>query len=186
MVLLGEIISLVLGTFIALLFVRFIVDWIQVFARSWTPRGPVLVILEGIYTITDPPIKALRKVPWQPVKRIEQHILAFARLDRGDHNGIVHAWLAMEWRRPVARDVEINADMDDFEAARIGNALVQPCVRARREHQRIGSAERRGDRRVRGGQVEREAPLVQPPDCRQTNCLGGVDCSPRHHGICQH
>jgi YggT family protein len=60
--LLGEIISLVLGTFIALLFVRFIVDWIQVFARSWTPRGPVLVILEGVYTVTDPPIKALRKV----------------------------------------------------------------------------------------------------------------------------
>ncbi len=62
MVLLGQIIELVLGTFIALLFVRFIVDWIQVFARSWTPRGPVLVILEGIYTITDPPIKALRRV----------------------------------------------------------------------------------------------------------------------------
>lgn len=60
--LLGQIIELVLGTFIVLLFVRFIVDWIQVFARSWTPRGPVLVILEGIYTITDPPIKALRKV----------------------------------------------------------------------------------------------------------------------------
>ena len=52
----------VLGTFIVLLFVRLIVDWIQMFARSWTPRGPVLVILEGIYTVTDPPVSALRKM----------------------------------------------------------------------------------------------------------------------------
>ncbi len=58
----GELIELVLGTFIVLLFVRLIVDWIQMFARSWTPRGPVLVILEGVYTMTDPPVKALRKV----------------------------------------------------------------------------------------------------------------------------
>ena len=62
MELIGGIIELVLGTFIVLLFVRLIVDWIQIFARSWTPRGPVLVILEGVYTITDPPVKALRKV----------------------------------------------------------------------------------------------------------------------------
>ncbi len=62
MLFIGEIVELVLSTFIALLFVRFIVDWIQVFARSWTPRGPVLVILEVIYSITDPPIKALRKI----------------------------------------------------------------------------------------------------------------------------
>ncbi len=62
MTLLGSLIELVLGTFIILLFVRLIVDWIQMFARSWTPRGPVLVILEGIYTVTDPPVKALRKV----------------------------------------------------------------------------------------------------------------------------
>ena len=58
----GQLIELLLGTFIVLLFVRLIVDWIQMFARSWTPRGPVLVILEGIYTATDPPVKAMRKV----------------------------------------------------------------------------------------------------------------------------
>jgi YggT family protein len=59
---LGSIIELVLGTFIVLLFVRLIVDWIQMFARAWVPKGPVLVILEGVYSITDPPVKALRKV----------------------------------------------------------------------------------------------------------------------------
>jgi YggT family protein len=60
--LIGQIIYAVLFTFIVLLFVRLIVDWIQMFARSWTPRGPVLVVLEGVYSVTDPPVKALRKV----------------------------------------------------------------------------------------------------------------------------
>jgi YggT family protein len=60
--LVGEIIALVLGVFIVLLFVRLIVDWIQFFARSWVPRGPVLVVLEGVYSITDPPVKALRRL----------------------------------------------------------------------------------------------------------------------------
>jgi YggT family protein len=58
----GTIIELVLSIFIVLLFVRLIVDWIQMFARSWVPHGPVLVVLEGVYTSTDPPVKALRKV----------------------------------------------------------------------------------------------------------------------------
>ena len=50
-----------LWVFIALLWVRFIVDWVQVFARSWTPRGPLLVLLEVVYSATDPPIKLLRR-----------------------------------------------------------------------------------------------------------------------------
>ena len=62
MFIVGTIIDLVLSIFIILLFVRLIVDWIQMFARSWTPHGPVLVVLEGVYTTTDPPVKALRKV----------------------------------------------------------------------------------------------------------------------------
>ncbi|WP_246081798.1 YggT family protein [Nocardioides litoris] len=48
--------------FIGCMWVRFIVDWVQVFARSWSPRGVLLVVLEAVYSVTDPPIKALRKV----------------------------------------------------------------------------------------------------------------------------
>ncbi len=62
MAIIGGIIELVLSAFIVLLFVRLIVDWIQIFARSWTPRGPVLVVLEGVYSATDPPVKALRRI----------------------------------------------------------------------------------------------------------------------------
>jgi YggT family protein len=57
----GILYGLVWG-FIALLWVRFVVDWVQVFARRWSPSGVLLVVLEVVYTITDPPIKALRKV----------------------------------------------------------------------------------------------------------------------------
>jgi len=60
--LIGSIIDLVLTTFIVLLFVRLIIDWVQVFARSWVPKGPVLVVLEIVYSITDPPVMALRRV----------------------------------------------------------------------------------------------------------------------------
>jgi YggT family protein len=55
-------IDLALKIFIGFLIVRLVVDWIQVFARSWQPAGPVLVVLEAVYTVTDPPIVAFRKV----------------------------------------------------------------------------------------------------------------------------
>ena len=58
----GEVLYGVLTAFIWLLWIRFIVDWVQVFARSWSPSGPLLVVLEVVYSITDPPIKALRRV----------------------------------------------------------------------------------------------------------------------------
>jgi YggT family protein len=51
-----------LWIFIALMWIRFVVDWVQVFARSWTPTGFLLVVLEVVYSATDPPIKALRRV----------------------------------------------------------------------------------------------------------------------------
>ncbi len=58
----GQVLYGLLTAFIALLWIRFIVDWVQVFARSWSPRGIILVILEVVYSVTDPPIKALRRV----------------------------------------------------------------------------------------------------------------------------
>jgi YggT family protein len=58
----GLILVAVLWVFIGLLWIRFITDWVQVFARRWEPRGPLLVALEGVYSATDPPIMALRRV----------------------------------------------------------------------------------------------------------------------------
>ncbi|HEX7738281.1 MAG TPA: YggT family protein [Marmoricola sp.] len=59
---LGLVIELVLYVFLILLLSRFAVDWIQMFARSWVPHGPLLVVLEGVYTATDPPVKAVRRI----------------------------------------------------------------------------------------------------------------------------
>jgi YggT family protein len=58
----GQTLYLLLLVFIGLLWIRFIVDWVQVFARRWEPHGPLLVALEGVYSATDPPIVALRRV----------------------------------------------------------------------------------------------------------------------------
>jgi YggT family protein len=57
-----SVIHIALWVFIALLWIRFVVDWVQVFARNWTPTGFLLVVLEVVYSVTDPPIKALRRV----------------------------------------------------------------------------------------------------------------------------
>ena len=52
----------VLWAFIALLFIRFIIDWVMVFARNWRPSGAAAAVLELAYSATDPPLKALRRV----------------------------------------------------------------------------------------------------------------------------
>jgi YggT family protein len=57
----GALILLLLNIFLVLLLIRLVVDWVQVFARSWTPHGPVLVVLEVVYSITDPPIMFVRR-----------------------------------------------------------------------------------------------------------------------------
>ena len=64
----GQVLYGILWFFIALLWVRVIVDWVQVFARNWRPGGALLVVLEVVYSITDPPIKFVRR--WVPNLRI--------------------------------------------------------------------------------------------------------------------
>jgi YggT family protein len=56
------IVSSVLLVFLVLLFARFVVDWVMVLARSWRPSGLVAAGLEVVYSTTDPPLKAVRKV----------------------------------------------------------------------------------------------------------------------------
>jgi YggT family protein len=51
-----------LWAFFGLLWVRFIVDWVMMFARSWRPTGGAAALLEVTYSATDPPLRALRRV----------------------------------------------------------------------------------------------------------------------------
>jgi YggT family protein len=57
-----QLLIIVLWLYFILLIGRLVLDYIQMFARSWRPQGPVLVIAEIIYTATDPPLRALRKI----------------------------------------------------------------------------------------------------------------------------
>ncbi|MCH9719369.1 MAG: YggT family protein [Actinomycetia bacterium] len=55
------ILATVLWIYWLILIGRLIFDWVQVFARDWRPKGPVLLIAEAIYTLTDPPLNFLRR-----------------------------------------------------------------------------------------------------------------------------
>ena len=52
----GEIILFITWVAVLVLLARFIIDWVQVLARSWRPRGAVAALCEAIFTITDPPL----------------------------------------------------------------------------------------------------------------------------------
>jgi YggT family protein len=52
----------VLWLYLLVLIGRLVFDIVQMLARDWQPKGIVLVIAEVIYTLTDPPLRALRKV----------------------------------------------------------------------------------------------------------------------------
>jgi YggT family protein len=57
-----ELLKLVVWLYLMVVFGRLVLDWIRVFARDWRPRGVMLVIAEAVYTLTDPPLNALRRV----------------------------------------------------------------------------------------------------------------------------
>lgn len=50
-----------LQLFIFVLIARVVLEMVQSFSRTWRPTGFVLVLAEIVYTITDPPLKFLRK-----------------------------------------------------------------------------------------------------------------------------
>ena len=58
---LREVLYYVLTIYLVILVGRMIFGWVQVFAREWRPSGILLVVAEGIFTATDPPLKFLRR-----------------------------------------------------------------------------------------------------------------------------
>lgn len=55
-------VRVILRVYTLILWVRFIIDWVMVLKRDFRPRGPLVVIIEFVYTLTDPPIKMFRKI----------------------------------------------------------------------------------------------------------------------------
>ena len=58
----GQILATILFIYQLIFFARIVFDLLQMFARSWSPRGPILIVAEVIYSLTDPPLRLLRKV----------------------------------------------------------------------------------------------------------------------------
>jgi YggT family protein len=58
----GNIIASLLSIYLIILIGRLVFDFVQIFARDWRPSGLVLVLVEGIYTVTEPPLKVIRRV----------------------------------------------------------------------------------------------------------------------------
>ena len=59
--LLASILSSILSLYFLILLVRVVLDWIQVFARQWRPRGVVLVLANLVYALTDPHLRVIRR-----------------------------------------------------------------------------------------------------------------------------
>jgi YggT family protein len=57
-----EVLRFVVFLYFLVLIGRVVFDWIRIFAREWRPRGLALLVAEPIYTLTEPPLRALRKV----------------------------------------------------------------------------------------------------------------------------
>ena len=53
----GSLLASVLNIFLFALLGRLIFDYVQMFSRTWRPKGIILYFVEAIYTVTDPPMK---------------------------------------------------------------------------------------------------------------------------------
>lgn len=62
LVLFFQILGFALFIFWLLLIARFVVEFIRSFSRDWHPTGITVVVLEIIMSITDPPVKLLRRL----------------------------------------------------------------------------------------------------------------------------
>jgi YggT family protein len=58
---LGSVLVTLLWIFLILLFARFIIDLVMAFSRNFRPTGALLVVFEIVFTITDPPMRFLRR-----------------------------------------------------------------------------------------------------------------------------
>ncbi|MGW1077852.1 YggT family protein [Streptomyces sp. NPDC002537] len=57
-----DVIYIALYCFLFVLIFRLVMDYVFQFARSWQPGKAMVVVLEATYTVTDPPLKLLRRV----------------------------------------------------------------------------------------------------------------------------
>jgi YggT family protein len=55
-------IQFALFLFMLFLLARVVLSLVMAFSRDWRPHGASLVATEAVFTVTDPPLKALRRI----------------------------------------------------------------------------------------------------------------------------
>lgn len=61
MAVLGYVLSFAIWLYLWVLTARALISFIPVFKPGWQPRGALLVVAETVYTLTDPPLRFLRR-----------------------------------------------------------------------------------------------------------------------------
>ncbi|HZO68659.1 MAG: YggT family protein [Kribbellaceae bacterium] len=56
------ILNWVLWIFFLILIARFVLSLIVMFAPQWHPKGPLLLVFEAVYSVTDPFLRPLRRI----------------------------------------------------------------------------------------------------------------------------
>lgn len=60
--LLLQVLYVLVYAFIMTLFARFVMSWVLAYGRRWQPGRGAAATLESVWAVTDPPLKALRRV----------------------------------------------------------------------------------------------------------------------------
>ena len=90
MALIGSLIHGVIWIYLVILTARMVLSVIPLLVRQWEPRGAILVVAEFVYTVTDPPLRFLRR--FIPSPRLGDMVvdLPFTVLYLG-------LWLLLRW-----------------------------------------------------------------------------------------
>jgi len=51
----------ILWLYLLILIGRLIIDMLQMYSRSWSPSGVLAMVAEVLFTLTDPPLRLLRR-----------------------------------------------------------------------------------------------------------------------------
>jgi YggT family protein len=57
----GGVVVIVLQLFILLLIANLIISWVMIFARDWSPHGVVLLLVDAVFSVTEPPLRLIRR-----------------------------------------------------------------------------------------------------------------------------
>ncbi|MDJ1370404.1 YggT family protein [Gulosibacter molinativorax] len=76
MAIIGHALLFLINAYTLVMWGRLILDWAQVLVPSFRPKGPILLIAEVVYSLTDPPLKFIRR--WIKPLRVGQVALDLA------------------------------------------------------------------------------------------------------------